>query len=229
MVRALLMCLAFAASSAFAGPEWPEGGDAGSLPGSAQPIGSGGGGMVTKIIGELSGPPGLPDTGLGDFQDMYLIFICDPMNFLASTSPDNNGAANFNASLWLFSLDGRGLLANQDAGPGDTHATLLPDSNDGTGVLLVDPGLYYLAISGAGSVPTSSPGDQRIFSFGLPGEVSGPDGPGGSNPITGWDQPGEYGQYEIALHGVCFIVPAPASVSLLASVALLGFGRTRRL
>lgn len=227
MVRTSLLCFALAGSLAVAGPEWPEGGDAGSLPGTAQPISSGGGGMVTKITGELSGPPGLPDTGLGDYQDMYLIFICDPLAFMASTSPDNNGAANFNPSLWLFDFDGRGLLANLDIGPGDTHSTLTRESNDGTGAQLVNPGLYYLAITGSGSVPFSDPGNQLIFSFGFPGEVSGPDGPGGMNPITGWEEPGEFGLYEIALQGVCFIVPAPGSAWLIASVGLVALRRRR--
>jgi len=225
MDRITCVVLSLCSSLALAGPEWPEVGDAGSTPGTAQPVASGGGGTVTKIIGNLEGS-GLPDTGLGDYQDMYLIEICDPVSFRASTLPEDNGQADFNASLWLFAFDGHGLLGNQEAQPGLTSPILLSESNDGTGVMLTTPGLYYLAITGAGSVPLSA-GGLPIFEFLAPGEISGPDGPGGTLPIDSWTSPGDFGHYEIALQGVCFIVPAPTTTATLVSLGLIGLRRRR--
>lgn len=213
-------------SLAQAGPEWIEAGDAGPVPGSAQAV-TGGGGPVNKITGELHGPSSMPDRGLGDYQDMYRIYINEPLMFRATTLPLFGGAANFDPSLWLFADDGRGLLGNLDAGPGEPHAFMLNEANDATGSGVFAPGFYYLAITGSGSVPTSNPGGLDIFQFGLPGEVSGPDGPGGMNSITGWSGPGDWGVYEIALEGVITIVPAPGALGLLGSLGLVALRRRR--
>ncbi len=214
-------------SFALAGPEWPEVGDAGSLPGSAQVV-TGGGGSLTKITGTLEGPPGLPGAGLGDFQDMYLIDIKDPFAFRASTLDDDGGFADFDAQLWLFYEDGRGLLGNQDATFGTTGALLLNQSNDGSGEVLVMPGRYLIAITGAGSIPLGGPLSEPMFDFTLgAGEISGADGPGGGlNLINDWTVPGQFGSYEIALEGVSTIIPAPASVVVLSGLGLL-VGRRR--
>lgn len=226
MKATIVAVVGLGCSLAAAGPEWIEAGDAGSVPGSAQSV-TGGGGPVTKIIGNLSGPSSMPHRVQDDFQDMYLIYICDPLMFRATTLPQFDGLANFDPSLWLFSADGRGLLANLDAGPGDPNVFMLNEANDATGAAVVVPGLYFLAISGAGSVPVSDPNGLDIFHFTFPGEVSGPDGPGGVNPITGWSGPGQWGHYEIALRGVCTIVPAPGAIGLLGSFGLVALRRRR--
>jgi hypothetical protein len=225
-ISIIVVCGAIS-SFALAGPEWPEVGDAGSLPGSAQVV-TGGGGSLTAITGSLGGPPGLPGAGVGDFQDMYLIDIKDPFAFRASTLDEHGGSADFDAQLWLFYEDGRGLLGNQDATFGATGALLLNQSNDGSGAELVTPGRYLIAITGAGSVPLGGPQNELMFDFTLgAGEISGADGPGGGgNPIMDWTTPGEFGLYQIALEGVSTIVPAPASVVVLSGLGL--FVRRRR-
>ena len=196
----LAIALAFGAS-AFAGPEWMEMGESGSVPGNAQA--TTGNGALAKISGTLSGPGAGPKLGApgatGDFQDMYLIKIVDPLNFRATTLPGLNGGAEFDAQLFLFTPDGLGLVANLDATAGTTDPLLLPDANDGTGAIIDAPGLYLLAISGFPSFPRSINGP--IFEFDLFQETSGPDGNGGSQPIIGWNGPGQFGQYEIALTG----------------------------
>lgn len=224
MKATIFAVVGLACSLAAAGPEWIEAGDAGSVPGSAQSV-TGGGGPLTKIVGNLSGPSSMPHRMQDDYQDMYLIFISDPLVFRATTLPLFDGTANFDPSLWLFAADGRGLLGNLDAGPGEPHAFMLNEANDATGAGVFLPGLYYLAITGAGSVPVSNTGE--IFQFALPGEVSGPDGPGGPNPITGWSGPGAWGYYEIALQGVSTIVPAPGALGMLGSLGLLALRRRR--
>ncbi|MCL4219978.1 MAG: DVUA0089 family protein [Phycisphaerales bacterium] len=226
MKTTIIMVVGLACSWAAAGPEWIEAGDAGPVPGSAQSV-TGGGGPVTKIIGDLYGPSSMPHRVQDDFQDMYLIYICDPIAFRATTLPAYKGFADFDPSMWLFSADGSGLLANLDAGPGEPNVFMLNEATDATGSAVLVPGLYYLAISGAGSVPVSDPGGLDIFHFIFPGEVSGPDGPGGMNPITGWSGPGQWGHYEIALWGVCTIVPAPGVLGLLSSFGLVALRRRR--
>lgn len=223
---AITVCLG--ASLALAGPEWPEIGDAGSLPGTAQPV-IGGGGPLTKINGELTGPPGLPGAGLGDYEDMYLIFINDPGIFRASTLLADDGFANFDPSLWLFNADGTALLGNLDAGIGTQDALLLGESNDGSGAMITAPGLYLLAISGSPNIPLGGISTQPMFNFGATaGEISGPDGPGGGlDQITDWSGPGGFGLYSIALQGVSTIVPAPAGLCALSGL-LIGVGRRRR-
>jgi len=227
MQRFVGIAMMLIGSCALAGPEWPEGGDAGSLPGSAQAVTNGGGGTVTKIIGRLEGPPGLPGRGLGDFQDMYRINIVDPGLFSASTSAVNGGSAAFDSSLWLFNLDGTAILGNLEYFLDPSSSRITGQSTDGTGAMIVAPGEYLLAISCTGSDPLGGPGFAPMFEFVLPDEVSGPDGPGGLNQIVGWSEGDQFGDYEIALNGVEFIVPAPAGVIALSGLAIGGLRRRR--
>ena len=190
------------------GPDWDEGegggGDAGSVPAGAEAVTGTGVDPVEKISGRLSGfGRGAGTPGGGDFQDMYLIRIADPKNFRATTLADFGGFAGFDAQLFLFKADGTGLIANLNAGTPTTDPLLTPTANDGTGAAVTDPGLYFLAISGAVSLPGNS--DGPIFQFNSPFEISGPDGNGGVSPIAFWNAPGETGRYEIALQGVLSI------------------------
>jgi hypothetical protein len=205
------LCCALTAS-AWAGPDWVEPGDsdAGSSPDSAQP--TTGKSPLERIHGRLGSvtPTGGP-TALGvpqsDFEDMFVIFIDDPSNFRATTiactfdcNPDCGGCAEFDTQLWLFDVSGLGLLGNQfhfeiavdgprlGEGPqGDSELVAIPCDGSGPGV--TQPGLYLIAITQF-NMP-SSPGGP-IFDFNATtgqcpsGEVSGPDGAGGGQPITGW-------------------------------------------
>lgn len=190
----LAAALATASTSAFAGPDWEESdhGDAGPILTSAQHVL--GIGTLSTIHGMLS-----VDFDSPDFQDMYLIRIDCPtaITFKAGTDPSFGGSADFNTQLWLFNASGLGLLANNDVTPSMGLSGFGNMSTDGTGVVVSTPGLYYIAISGAGSVPVNSFG-AALFSFTSPIEVSGPDGPGGSTPIASWSGPGETGEYLIA-------------------------------
>jgi hypothetical protein len=102
-----------------AGPDWIEDdhGDAGSFPGSAQVTQGTSVGGLSRISGSLdgSGLMGLVG-GQGDFEDMYLIRITDPLNFCATTVPcgPGCGSATFDTQLWLFDANGFGLLGNND-------------------------------------------------------------------------------------------------------------------
>jgi len=218
------------------GPEWVEGslgtGDAGSLPGNAQ--NTSGSGPMSGISGGL----GTPLTG-ADFEDMFWIFIDDPQNFRATTSIEFNGFAQFDSQLWLFQpvsfgkggVQALGLLANDEAqGFEDGASLLLPNSNDNSGAFVAERGLYLLAITRFNNDPFSDGG--LIFNQANRFEISGPDGPGGSLPITGWTGEGGGGdggiEYRIRLEGVTFAnLPAPGALGLLGLAATLGRQRRR--
>ena len=209
VVATLALCVAWPAQ---AGPDFIEGmcsgGQAGSGPSSSCPV------TGTGPLNSISGNTSVPFAGVPDLEDMYLIFISDPVMFSATTL---GPAPGFNTQLWLFradpggALDGLGLLANDDASAADEASLLLPMSTDGTGIALTTAGLYYLAISGGGPPGVPDPGrfpiagGLPIFDLVSPTEISGPDGLGGLDVIDDWMGAGDVGSYVIALEGVSFI------------------------
>jgi hypothetical protein len=213
---AMFLCT-MSLSSAYAGPDWVEGQDAGSSIPTAQPtIGVG---SIHTISGELNGTTLAPD-----FEDMYLIRVLDPVNFQMTVT-----GASFDPVLWIFNVtlpgEGFGLLANDNTNAG-ILPVLTPIATDLTGAKITLPGVYAVAISGSGRVPVSVNGP--MYSFGSPTEVSGPDGSGGFLPLFGWSGPGQAGSYTIQATGVGFYdTPAPASAALLAMGGLLAARRRR--
>lgn len=177
-----------AAPIALAGPEWVEIGDAGSLPNTAQKI-TGTGSSTTSVRGTLNPGSGAAGSG-GDAQDMYMVQITEPQVFYVSTSPHLGGSAEFDTQLWIFEVEGGGLLGNNNTwvpkGGGNQGSTIWSASNDGTQIVITEPGLYLFAISTVETVPASDGGP--MFFFFTPTEVSGPDGPGGQLPIIGWHE-----------------------------------------
>ena len=69
--------------------------------------------------------------------------------------------------------------------------------------------------------------DGEIFDFATTTEISGPDGPGGALPITGWSGQGETGFYTIRLVGAEF-VPGPGALAVFGAAGLMGRRRRRR-
>lgn len=196
-----------AASLAVAGPDWTEDGDAGSTIRTAQvPLGQG---QIRSLSGRL-GSRG-DET---DFEDMYYIGIAQPTSFtLQLTNP------NFDAQLFVFHItlagSALGLLANDNADVETTAPRITPMATDGTGVVLDLPGIYLIAVAGAGRVPVSATGE--IFRFETSTEISGADGPGGLNRHIGWAGEGATGDYRILMEGTVFPdIPAPGSAVVLA-------------
>ena len=193
-----------------------EQGDAGSRLDTAQAVPPG---LLTTITGT---------TTLNNPIDMYQIMITDPFGFSAWTSGDQGGpggSASFNTQLWLFDSDGMGVLANDDnPGGAPFHSGITVPATDGTAAGPTEPGFYFLAISGFDNDPFSLDGE--IFDTVSLDEISGPDGPGGLLPVSGWGFFGGSGTYEIFLTGAAG-VPEPATVSLLA-LGLLATLRPRR-
>lgn len=230
--------MALAVTAMASGPDWDEDGDAGDLPPGQGTFGLG-------RLGFISGNMGMSSLfGDIDVVDMYLINIVDPMNFRATTDPNDDigkgmAFAQFDTQLWLFqpnpknAREALGIVGNDDHFElGGQFSLLLPDATDG-GPGLMAAGFYLLAITRFNHDPFSMGGD--IFFQADPQEISSADGPGGMLPIgprfTGWagDPGGAFaGDYRIALRGVEFSdVPAPGALSLFI-IAAVGSRRRRR-
>lgn len=227
-MRSLCACVAASAAvvlvagAAQAGPDWIEGAiDAGSTLETAQPII--GVGELNSISGTLSaGSPFGP--GGPDYEDMYLLRISSPSTFSFTV-----GDAQFDPQLFLFNVtlpgEALGLLANNNSIESPLPILSGP-ATDGSGAMVLLPGVYALGVSGVGRVPVSNTGP--IFFFGSPTEVSGPDGQGGTNPLSDWTGEGQTGTYFINVEGVdWYNVPSPAGGSLLLGGWLLARRRRR--
>lgn len=205
---------------AMAGPDWVEEGDAGSDVGSAQAPRGTAGAPILSIAGVLQGTGLLPD-----FEDCYIIKIVDPANFSMQAV-----GATFNAQLFLFNITlpqaAYGLLANDDQSAVSNLPKLGPLSNDGTNVHVTAAGDYMIGITGFNRDPSSLTG--AIFNQATVTEISGPDGPGGFNALTGWSGTGQTGNYTITFTGVGIpTFPAPGSAGLLALGGLAAIRRKR--
>lgn len=218
--------LFFFTNSAFAGPEWVERNDAGSLYGNAQStLGSGQLGRITGSLDGTSNPGFRKFRGPSDTEDMFLITVTDPSSFTMTVS-----GANFDPQIFIFNVtlpgEAFGLLANDD-----TSSRMLPFigqfSTDGSGAQINLPGVYAIAISGTGRNPVAF-NNNLLFNYTSSTEVSGPDGPGGFLPHAGWIGDGPTGDYMIDFTGAGFYdVPAPGAIGLL-TISIFSMRRRRR-
>lgn len=199
-----LFVVSAAAGLALAGPDWTEVGDAGKLtpqaiPFPVQPQFISGSLGDAPLDGLERGPAGGNDADGGpDVADVYDIQIDDNEEFIATTyeltfqsasgEDERTGPTNFDTALWVFRLDKRGLLANNDISVTNNRSRILPIATDGTGSRILTPGRYLLAVS-YGDVAPVAMGGFTLFSFTNnpgPTQVSGPDGQGGSMSFTAW-------------------------------------------
>ncbi len=157
---------------------WTETGDAGDLVDTAQL--TSGVGQLTHITGSISILP--------DHVDMYCISIPDPNNFYAIINCTNDA----DPDLWLFDQDGNGLTMEDVCGAG--VVALTPDYVNA-------PGPYFLVVSASDDEAQSASGS--IWNPAILAAQRAPDGPGASDPITGWTntQPLPVANYTISLIG----------------------------
>jgi FlgD Ig-like domain len=122
--------------------------------------------------------------------DMYRIIVTDPAAFSAAVV----GGTLFDSQLFLFSAGGPiGRSHRDDSELGEFLTASL-------GVIDPPPGLYYLAISEFNRDPVSMGG--LIWASDPQSVERPPDGPGASNPLSGWTGfGGPGGDYWIQLTG----------------------------
>lgn len=226
--------LAITVASAWAGPifDEPPGGDAGnSLSTAADVKTDDGTGSIGMVKGELKGGSGFVG-GYGDYQDLYRIYIADPMNFRAETFALDPQVGLRDPMLFLFDEQGRGIAAMNNLDGDNLQASLV--NNGASGPLFTAPGVYYLAITSALSEATVLYGNEIVplFEMGLSEHEVGqvlPHAAWGSEPLSGWTVPTDFeniGLYEIGLTGVVSMpIPGPGG---LAVIGLAMLGRRRR-
>jgi hypothetical protein len=197
-------------------------GDAGDLPATAQAaLGQAFGTPLDAITGSIASDSD---------QDMFQIVVTNPAGFSAST---NNAGTELtlddDTMLYVFDANGFAVAGVDDSATSSKAA--LP-----AGSLSGQPmGIYHVAVSLYFTTPVSAGGEMfDLFElFGSEVAVA-PNGPGGAQPITGWDlfpDPPQTGPYRIELTGATFVPepsgPAPEACALLGVVALARATRRR--
>lgn len=195
---------------------WAEAGDAGGLPGGAQtPVGVG---PLTTITGEIAAS--------NDFGDFYRIYIGNPAAFSATTNI--NAGTQTDSALYLFNLDGTGIVYQDDI-DGVNFLSTIPLGHPLVAALA--PGEYLLLVSGWGMLPAWDP-TPAVASLVFPffNDSTLVYGPQSNQPMITNLFSGVYsgsrGTYTVTLEGATF-VPAPATAGLLG-VAGLMISRRRR-
>ena len=161
--------------------------------------------------------------------DAFEIYIGSPSTFSATTNGFAPGVNNFDSQLFLFTLSGTGIVANDDDSTSGAEQSTIPAGSSFTSSLA--PGYYDLLVTGSGRFPASAGG--VIFPNWTDGTtdptgVYGPTGPGGGSAISSFGgNSNEGGAYSIALTGVS-AVPEPTSLALGLAGALALMMRRRR-
>lgn len=193
---------------------WPESGDAGALPGTAQM--ALGAGPLTNITGSVG--------GIAD-ADMFAIYIDNPALFSATTALLPGSMAD--TTLYLFNLDGTGIAKNDDISGSAFLSTLAAGDPKFTALT---PGIYLLAVGGFAFAPywNEPPADfsDLVFDVNTFTGVLAPQA--GAGAVAGWVDVGAYstGTYNITLTGAS-MVPAPGSLALIGASGLIALRRKR--
>ncbi|MFZ2872990.1 MAG: DVUA0089 family protein [Phycisphaerales bacterium] len=170
----------------------------GDLPGTAMVM-SGDGSPLASISGDLGA-----NCAAGNDVDMYLITICDPANFSATTF----GGTSFDSTLFLFDTNGVGLVVNDDVPVGFPGDTTLQSYIGNALVGALPAGNYYLAVSGYDNDPQDE-GGQALWLDTPYDTERAPDGPGAASAVSSWTGIGGGGAFTVALTGACSVNTAP--------------------
>lgn len=222
--------IALCASTSLAGPDWDLDldQDADQTAMTAQRI-TAGATPILSITGRLSGY-GLAG---GDFVDMYEIEIGSTTVLTISTAGgDLGGFANFDTQLFLFRRKGGNgnnlravaLKGNDNAAQGNFGSRIGENENPNSNSVLLQRGVYYLAIAGAGSYAFGDQGQAIWNDLSTPGATVN----GNEVFLDNWTDGGAVGQYTIRLQSVSGgMIPTPGALALLGLGALASRRRRR--
>jgi hypothetical protein len=163
-------------ATALAQVDWTEQGDAGDLPETAQATGTDTNTPLSSISGALA----------ADDVDMFAIYIADPSAFRAET---NTTTTNFDSQLWLFDVNGNGIVHDDDSAGG--LRSRITNANN----CIPGPGIYYIAISRFNRDPRDC-NDIAIWT----GTVNAC-AVAGSSRVASWTGTTIAGTYQIVLQG----------------------------
>ena len=175
-MRLLWSFLALTALTATALAQWTEQGDAGDLPETAQATGTDTNTPLSSISGSLD----------ANDVDMFAIYIADPSAFRAET---NTSTTNFDSQLWLFDVNGNGIVHDDDSA-GRLRSRITNANN-----CIPGPGIYYIAISRFNRDPRDC-NDIAIWT----GTVNAC-AVAGSSRVASWTGTTIAGTYQIVLQG----------------------------
>jgi len=163
-------------ATALAQVDWTEQGDAGDLPETAQATGTDTNTPLSSISGALD----------ANDVDMFAIYIADPSAFRAET---NTTTTNFDSQLWLFDVNGNGIVHDDDSAGG--LRSRITNANN----CIPGPGIYYIAISRFNRDPRDC-NDIAIWT----GTVNAC-AVAGSSRVASWTGTTIAGTYQIVLQG----------------------------
>jgi hypothetical protein len=163
-------------ATALAQVDWTEQGDAGDLPETAQATGTDTNTPLSSISGALA----------ADDVDMFAIYIADPSAFRAET---NTTTTNFDSQLWLFDVNGNGIVHDDDSA-GSLRSRITNANN-----CIPGPGIYYIAISRWNRDPRDC-NDIAIWTG-----TANACAVAGSSRVASWTGSTSAGTYQIVLQG----------------------------
>jgi hypothetical protein len=171
-------------ATALAQVDWTEQGDAGDLPETAQATGTDTSTPLSTISGTLD----------ANDVDMFAIYIADPSAFQAET---NTTTTDFDSQLWLFDVNGNGIVHDDDSAGG--LRSRITNANN----CIPGPGIYYIAISRWNRDPIDCDGNAIWTS------VSNACAVAGRSRVASWTGSTSAGTYQIVLQGA-FTAPLGA-------------------
>ncbi|MEM9064746.1 MAG: hypothetical protein AAGB51_04570 [Planctomycetota bacterium] len=176
-------------------------------------------GTWDEAEGGLSGANDITIPDDDDFQDAIPIFIEDIASWSITTVSRGNGN-DADTMIWLFDEFSNAIMANDNANSSTTFSYLGSD----VGPTLSGPGIYWIIVSGSGSVAADAAGN-AVFTPGSSTDILLPDS-SSTGAIDFWSANGDTGDWKMVFTGIR-AVPAPGALSLLIVPALAARRRRR--